>query len=186
MVRGQPLYRCRRSTDYAAPMHNHPASLSVREDRILFHVDRWLSALFSPEHLEATAIAIVTADAESHREDPGITRARAVLAESERRLARHGLEAGIPAEVIAPRIAAAQREKAAAEAILALAPPAPPPLELAEVIDTLTTLRDLPALLATVDQADRAALYRALGLKGHVPTRRRRGAGSPGHVAPPC
>ena len=39
-----------------------------------------------------------------------------------------GLEAGIPAEVIAPRIAAAQREKAAAEAVLATAPPRPKPL----------------------------------------------------------
>ena len=41
-------------------------------------------------------------------------------------IAKHldGLEAGIPADVIASRIAAAQREKAAAEAVLATAPPA--------------------------------------------------------------
>jgi len=39
-----------------------------------------------------------------------------------------GVEAGIPAEVIAARIEATQREKAAAESVLATAPPAPPPL----------------------------------------------------------
>jgi hypothetical protein len=32
------------------------------------------------------------------------------------------------------------------------------------VTETLTALRDLPELLERVDQADRAALYQALGL----------------------
>jgi hypothetical protein len=72
--------------------------------------------------------------------------------------------------VIAPRIAATQREKAAAEAVLASAPPTPQPLTLDEVIETLSMLRDLPELLGAVEQADRAALYQALGL--HVTYRR--------------
>lgn len=72
--------------------------------------------------------------------------------------------AGIAAEVIAPRIAAAQREKEAAEAVLASASPTPPPLTVDEVIETLLALRDLPELLETIDQADRALLYRSLGL----------------------
>jgi hypothetical protein len=86
--------------------------------------------------------------------------------ECERKLAKHldGLEAGIPAEVIAPRIAAAQREKAAAQAVLATAPPAPKALTLDEVVETLSTLRNVPELLEIIEQADRAALYQALGL----------------------
>ena len=72
---------------------------------------------------------------------------------------------GISAEVIAPRIAATQREKAAAEAVIASAPPTPQPLTLDEVIETLSLLRDLPDLLGAVEQADRAALYQALGLR---------------------
>ena len=129
-MRGHSLYRCHISTDYASPFKDHPPSLSVREDRLLAHIDQWLSKLFTPENIEATATAIVTADSEGRREDPEVTRARIAVIESERKLAKHldGLEAGIPAEVIAPRIAAARREKVAAEAVLASAPPTPQPL----------------------------------------------------------
>lgn len=86
--------------------------------------------------------------------------------ESERKLAKHldRLEAGIPAEIVATRIAAAQREKAAAQAVLATVLPAPEPLTLDEVVETLSTLRNLPELLEVIEQADRAALYQALGL----------------------
>ena len=34
-----------------------------------------------------------------------------------------------------------------------------------EVIETLSLLRDLPELLGAIEQADRAALYQALGLR---------------------
>ena len=171
-VRGYSLYRCRVSSDYASPLKDHPPCLSVREDRLLAHIDQWLSKLFTPENIEATATSIVTADSEDRREDPEVARARITVVESERKLAKHldGLEAGIPAEVIAPRIAATQREKAAAEAVLASAPPTPQPLTLGEVIETLSMLRDLPELLGAIEQADRAALYQALGL--HVTYRR--------------
>ena len=166
-VRGYSLYRCRMSSDYASPLKDHPPCLSVREDRLLAHIDQWLSKLFTPENIEATATSIVTADSEDRREDPEVARARITLVESERKLAKHldGLEAGIPAEVIAPRIAAAQREKGAAEAVIASAPPTPQPLMRDEVIETLSMLRDLPELLGAVEQADRAALYQALGLR---------------------
>ncbi len=166
-VRGYSLYRCYVSTDYASPFKDHPPSLSVREDRLLVHIDQWLSKLFTPENIDATAAAIVTADSDGRCEDPEVARARIMLVESERKLAKHldGLEAGIAAEVIAPRIAAAQREKAAAEAVLASAPPTPQPLTLDEVIETLSALRELPELLGAIEQADRAALYQALGLR---------------------
>jgi hypothetical protein len=166
VVRGHAFYRCKVSADYPVVVHDHPRSLAVREDRLLPHVDKWLCELFAPERLEETASEVVGADAQRHREDPAVTRARKTLTECERKLSKHldGLEAGIPAEVIAARIEAAQREKAAAESVLATAPPAPPPLTLEQVTDTLTALRDLPELLERVDQADRAALYRALGL----------------------
>jgi hypothetical protein len=125
-----------------------------------------LCDLFAPERIEATATQIVDVDTEGHREDLAITRARAALTECERKLSKHldGLEAGIPPDVIAARIAATQREKSAAESLLATAPPAPKPLSLDEVLETLTALRDLPELLGRVEQADRAALYQALGL----------------------
>ena len=152
------------SSDDASPLKDHPPCLSVRENRLLAHIDQWLSKLFTPENIEATATSILTADSEDRREDPEVARARITLVESEHRLAKHleGLEAGIRAEVIAPRIAATQREKAAAEAVIASAPPIPQPLALDEVIETLSMLRDLPELLGAIEQTDRAARHQAL------------------------
>jgi DNA invertase Pin-like site-specific DNA recombinase len=166
LVRGHAFYRCKVSSDYPAAVNDHPRTLAVREDRLLPHVDAWLCELFAPDLIEKTASEIVHADAQGHREDPAVTRARNTLTECERKLAKHldGLEAGIPADVIAARIAATQREKSAAESVLATAPPAPAPLTLEEVMGTLAELRDLPEILERIEQADRAALYQALGL----------------------
>ena len=49
--------------------------------------------------------------------------------------------------------------------MLASAPLAPQSLTLDEVIETLSTFHDLPELLGTIEHADRAALYQALGLR---------------------
>ena len=166
VVRGQVFYRCKVSADYPVTGNDHPRSLAVREDRLLPHVDAWLGDLFAADRIQDTAIQIVHADSLSHREDPSITRAKTTLTECERKLSKHlnGLEAGIPADVIAVRIAATQREKSAAESVLAIAWPAPQPLRLDQVVETLTALRDLPELLGRIEQADRAELYQALGL----------------------
>ncbi len=166
MVRGHAFYRCKVSTDYPVRVDDHPASLAVREDRLLHHVDAWLSAMFAPDRIAFTAESVVAADKAQNAEDPALLRARQTILDCERKLVRHidGLEAGIPASVIAARIDATQREKDAAARILASAPPAPEPLTLDEVVETLVALRDLPQLLETIDQAERADLYRALGL----------------------
>jgi DNA invertase Pin-like site-specific DNA recombinase len=166
LVRGHAFYRCKVSGDYPVAVNDHPRTLAVREDRLLPHVDAWLCDLFAADRIDATAAQIVQEDSLGHREDPAITRARATLTECERKLSKHldGLEAGIPAEVIASRIAATQREKSAAESVLATAPPTPKPLLFEQVLETLTALRELPGLLDRVEQSDRAALYQALGL----------------------
>jgi site-specific DNA recombinase len=165
-VRGHSFYRCQISRDYPVPVNDHPSSLSIREDRLLPHIDAWLSQLFAPEHITSTAAAVVTADTEGNQEDPAVIRARGALVECDRKLAKHldGLEAGIPAEVIASRITATQHARDAALAVLGAAQPAPEPLTLDLVVETLTKLRNLPELLARIDQSDRAALYQALGL----------------------
>jgi site-specific DNA recombinase len=165
-VRGHAFYRCKLSSDYPVAVNDHPRSLAVREDRLLPHVDAWLCQLFAPERIEATAAQIVEVDSQGHREDPAVIGARATLTECERKLSKHldGLEAGIAPDIIAARIAATQREKAAAESVLATAPLAPEPLRLEGVIETLTALRDLPELLGRIEQGDRTALYQALRL----------------------
>ena len=166
MVRGHALYRCCRTNDYAVPVDDHPPSLSVREDRLLPHIDAWLSQVFAPDQIAVTAQRVVAADAEVNREDPAVHRARAAVVDCDRRTAKYldGLEAGIPADVIASRIASAQREKAAAKEVVLTAPPVPEPLLFGEVVETLKMLRALPELLENIDPAERAALYQSLGL----------------------
>jgi hypothetical protein len=87
----------------------------VRDDRLLPHVDAWLSQVYAPDQIAVTAQHVVDANAEANREDPAVKRARAAVADCDRRISKYldGLNAGIPADVIASRIAAAQREKAA-------------------------------------------------------------------------
>jgi hypothetical protein len=117
------------SRDYPVPVNDHPSSLSIREDRLLPHIDSWLSQLFAPQNIRSTAAEVVKADAQGKHEDAAVIRARTALVECERKLAKHldGLEAGIPAEVIASRITATQHAKDAALAVLAMAPAAPSP-----------------------------------------------------------
>jgi hypothetical protein len=142
------------------------AGNSVREDRLLPRVDAWLCQLFSPEHIAATAASVVEADSQRNEEDPETVRARRVIAQCDRKLETHlrGLEQGIPANLIAPRIEATQKEKTEAEAILACTRPKAETLTIEQVIETLSLLRDVPELLAHIDQADRAKLYRHLDI----------------------
>ena len=47
MARGLAFYRYKASTDYPLLPDGHPASLAVREDRLLPHVDAWLAKMFA-------------------------------------------------------------------------------------------------------------------------------------------
>jgi site-specific DNA recombinase len=138
----------------------------VREDRLLPHVDAWLCQLFSPEHIGAAAASVVEADSQRNEEDPEIVRARRVIAQCDRKLEAHlrGLEQGIPANLIAPRIEATQKEKTEATAVVASNRPKASPLTIEQVTETLSQLRDVPEWLAHIDQADRAELYRHLDI----------------------
>jgi hypothetical protein len=68
-----------------------------------------------------------------------------------------------PALVVA-RTAELERQRVAAQAVLANAPPPPSLLGVEEVVQTLTGLHRFPALLAKADPEDRGELYRALGV----------------------
>ena len=76
--KGKPYYRCCATrADYATPsVPGHPASYSIREERILDAVDRWLATLTDAEHLDATVAAIVAADDDGEPEPSEVTRAR--------------------------------------------------------------------------------------------------------------
>jgi site-specific DNA recombinase len=154
-TRGRAYYRCRIGAGYPTGPTGHPASLAVREDRLLPHLDSWLVGLFAPDRVEEVARLVVEADAATTREDPVLTRARETLADCHRKLDRYlsALEAGLDPALVAARTVELQRRRDAAESVLASAPPAPPPLCLDEVTETLRALNRVPSLLAaTVPQ----------------------------------
>ena len=62
MARGLAFYRCKASTDYPLLPDWHPASLAVREDRLLPHVDAWLAKIFAADQIEETARQVVAAN----------------------------------------------------------------------------------------------------------------------------
>jgi site-specific DNA recombinase len=84
-TRGLAFCRCRIGTGYPVGPAGHPLTLAVREDRLLPHLDAWLSGLFAPERVEAVAREVAHADAESRRgtrrhpspDDPGRLSAQA-------------------------------------------------------------------------------------------------------------
>ena len=119
MAPGLAFYRCKATTDYPLLPDGRPASVAVREVHLLPHVDAWVVRMFAVDQIEETARQVVNADTQTNREDPAISRARATLVECKRKLSRYldGLEAGIPADVDASRIASAQGETEAAQAV---------------------------------------------------------------------
>ncbi|MGH9107432.1 MAG: hypothetical protein ACRDZX_16720, partial [Acidimicrobiales bacterium] len=119
-VWGQALYRGYRTNDYAVPVNDHPPSLSVREDRLLAHIGTWLSQVFAPDRIVATARQVVDTDAVANRKDPAVTRARSVIADCGRRTSKYLAvsKPGPQRAFTASRTAAAQRAKAAAERVV--------------------------------------------------------------------
>ena len=76
-TRGNALYRCRvASTDYATTPDGHPATLAIREDRILTALGRWLVELFAPERIADVAAAVVEADRSRNADHPRLSHKR--------------------------------------------------------------------------------------------------------------
>lgn len=170
-AKSKAYYRCVATRpDYATPsVPGHPPTYMVREERILSAVDAWLGLLTDAEHIEDTVAAIVGADKAGDPEPVELARARRKCGRLELELDRvlAAIRAGMD-----PTLAAGQTRKIQAEiagfrsTIRALeqSSPAREPLAEGDVRQALTTAGGLVAVLASADRADRAALYRALGL----------------------
>jgi site-specific DNA recombinase len=169
-LKGKPYYRCVATRpDYGAPsVEGHPPTYSVREERVLASLDDWLNGLIEPDTVEGTVASIVTSDVEETAEPAAVARARRDLArlgvELDRVLA--AIRAGMDPALGAGETRRIQHQQAvAAETIDLWSDSRPPrPLTHAEVRDALTTAEGIVGLLADADRADRADLYRALGL----------------------
>ncbi len=138
----------------------------MREDAILPALDAWLATLFDPTNLDATCDAL----AEASR--PAIARQRraratltARLSELERRLSRYreALAGNGDATEIAGWIAETQRERDDVRYRLESTAPTDE-LSRDEARELVESFEDINRVIAEADPADKAALYKELGI----------------------
>jgi site-specific DNA recombinase len=163
----QAYYRCRYPAEYAlANKIDHPANVYLREAVILDPIDTWLAQVFAPPRLADTLHRLAEVSSHDPALDLEVEAARRSLTECDQRLARYraALEAGTDpaliarwtAEVNAQRVMAQTRLRQAAGRT-AMAP--------GEIAALVNAIGDLVAVLHRADTADKAAIYRHLGLK---------------------
>ncbi|MET8329714.1 recombinase family protein [Streptomyces sp. NPDC005181] len=166
---GEPYYRCRFPEEYAlANSIEHPRNVYLREAWVIPSLDTWLTRVFSPHRLYANVDALAGAASEENTADTSENAARAAIAECDRKLATHrsALEAGADPTLVTRWIAETQAHRARAEAVLRTAARGPAgPMSREEITRLVDSIKDLAAVVSTADPADKAEIYRQLGLR---------------------
>jgi DNA invertase Pin-like site-specific DNA recombinase len=161
-------YRCRYPQEYAlANRVRHPDNVYVREDAVLPALDGWLARALKPPRLTDTLDAMAAAEARPTGHDIAAERARRTIADCTAKLARHraALEAGADPAVVTGWIAQTQAERVAAEHRLREATgDAGGRMSRDEIAAMVEALGDMLTVLAEADPADKAEVYRQLGL----------------------
>jgi len=160
-------YRCELRRSRPGVSIDHPVDVYVREAPLIAALDDWLDELFSPEHAAATAHAIVDAAGHDATLSTEIEEARRSIEDARRKLTqyRNALDGGAdPATITTWITETAEQERRALARLDALTAQAPPPLTPAEATALVRELGGMHELLETTDQAERKALYTALGV----------------------
>lgn len=166
---GEPYYRCRFPEEYAlANKIHHPRNVFLRERDVVAPIDAWIAAEFAPGRLSATLDELVNAQAE---EDSGhmreITRLRETIAECDRKLAQHraALEAGADAALVTGWMKEAQAQRSGAQIKLDQADRPARWMSKDEIMAIVDALGNLADVLHQADPADKAEVYKGLGLR---------------------
>ena len=164
---GRAHYRCRFPNEYAVGNNiDHPLNVYVREDVVLDPLDTWLAQAFAPQRIDQSLTALENAQPD---DAPTLEAARRAIAECERKLTRHraALEAGADPALVAAWSQEVQQQRTIAEARLATlatnygANRRMSRDEIRAIVDTLSGLLDA---LRHADPADKAEVYRELGV----------------------
>ncbi|MBM0256656.1 hypothetical protein JNW89_07005 [Micromonospora sp. 4G55] len=165
---GDAYYRCRFPQEYAlANQVPHPSNVYLREDALTDPLDTWLASAFAPHRIEQTITAMADAQPLDHSPATG-TAAQTIVTECDAKLERYrtALDAGADPAVVTGWIAQTQAERARAEADLhANAGTTPRRMSRAEITALVTALGDITTVLRDADPADKAEVYRQLGLR---------------------
>lgn len=144
----------------------HPPTVYLREDQLADGLNEWIAGLFSPQNLDETVAILVGAQGKEDAVDAAEQSFRGRIAAAEATMGRlqRALEAGWDPEALTGQYNAAVAEKKAALAGLEALKPA----ERLSASDIRAMVKELGAMKAVLDRADRgdlADLYGALGLE---------------------
>jgi hypothetical protein len=163
---GQAYYRCKVPTEYAVAECQHGKTVYVREDAIVPSLDESIGSLFADEHLDSTCEALAAvSDLEPEDDEGRELDLRRQLKECDTKLARYRelLEQDADITVVATWIAEVERERKDLERDLGRKPTARK-LTTAEIKALVRQLKDIVAVLADADPADKRAIYHELGV----------------------
>ncbi len=169
IMKGKPYYRCSVARpDYAAT--DHPNATSIREERILGGLDRWLESMTEQSNRDATIQEILEADPRVPQLPASVKRAQRAVASSSLELDRvlAALRAGLDPELAAATTRAIQADRDKAQLVLdhwEREHGNTKPLTREIVERAVDHAGGVAALLATADRPTRATLYRNLGLE---------------------
>jgi hypothetical protein len=158
-------YRCRFPAEYAlANKICHPRNVFVREDEVLPALDAWLARQFAPLRLEA-AVEEMAAAQDGLGSEEATAEAHAVIRECDTKMARYraAIDAGGDIEEITQWINTAKAERLYAEAALR-GTTAPARMTKKDIQVIVERFASLAAVIRDADPADKAEIYRGLGL----------------------
>jgi site-specific DNA recombinase len=161
----RPYYRCKPTSDRATYAEPHPKNIYVKESDVTPGIDRWLATLFDDNYLDQTAQVLAGSskpDGETEARDAVI---RDQIRDCDRRLARYRLALDGEGEVatVARWIAEVERERKTLLVELGRESEGGK-LTKSQVRSLVLALRDIVNVLADADAADKAELYKELGV----------------------
>ena len=164
---GRAHYRCRFPNEYAMGNKiNHPLTVYVREDAVLEPLDTWLAEAFAPHQIKQSLAALEDAQPDNA---PAVAAARRTITECERKLVRHraALEAGADPALVVAWSHEVQQQRMIAEAKLVDLTSqhgANRRMNQQDIHTMVNTLGGLLDVLRHADPADKAEVYRELGV----------------------
>jgi site-specific DNA recombinase len=161
---GKPHYRCQFLSQYAAKNKiSHPASVYLREEQVLPHLDEWLSRKFDPIALTSTVRELEAAQGAEPKPDEA---AKQEIADCDAKLRQHraALEAGADPVLVTSWMNETQAKRALAEARLRKQSTGRRRITRDEITSLVKTLGDVMRVLKDADPADKAEIYGQIGL----------------------
>jgi hypothetical protein len=150
-----PYYRCRCLAEYALATHvEHPLSVSLREDAIIGHIDRWLALEFAPHRLAQTIRDLAEArQPATARDASGNEETERKIADCDAKLAQYraALDAGANSATVADWIAETEAERATYALAMRQSEPRSRRMTEAEIRAIVDKLADIAAVLHDAD-----------------------------------